>query len=146
MYNFLITSSNCNQPWCCYQLLTETSHEHHCVSGHWQHSCLFNSWFWLSIKKAPVDSLHKGPLMPQTFPQHLTHWGWVTHLYVNKLTIIRSNNGFFAWPVPSRYLNHCCGILLIRTLGTNFSELIIMILGPSYGISWHVYILMLPDV
>ena len=35
----------------------------------------------------------------------LTHWGRVTYLYVNKLTIIGSDNGFVAWPVPSHYIS-----------------------------------------
>ena len=51
----------------------------------------------------------------------LTHWGRVTHICVSKLTIIGSDNGLS----PSRrqaiiWTND--GILLIRTLGTNFSQ------------------------
>ena len=53
----------------------------------------------------------------------LTHWGQVTHICVSKLTIIAPDNGLspsrrqaIIWTNP--------GILLIRTLGTNFSELI----------------------
>ena len=53
----------------------------------------------------------------------LTHWGWVTHICVSKLTIIGSDNGLS----PGRrqaiiWTND--GILLIRTLGTNFSEIV----------------------
>ena len=53
----------------------------------------------------------------------LTHWGRVTHICVSKLTIIGSNNGLS----PDRrqaiiWIN--AGILLIQTLGTNFSEII----------------------
>ena len=53
----------------------------------------------------------------------LTHWGRVTHICVNKLTIIGSDNGL----PPGRrqaiiWTNS--EILLIRTLGTNFSETI----------------------
>ena len=42
-----------------------------------------------------------------TFPciYGLTQWGRVTHICVSKLTIIGSDNGFVAWPAPSRYLN-----------------------------------------
>ena len=52
----------------------------------------------------------------------LTHWGRVTHICVSKLTIIGSDNGL----APDRrqaiiWTN--AGILLIRTLGTNFSEI-----------------------
>ena len=56
----------------------------------------------------------------------LTHWGWVTHICVSKLTIIGSDNGL----APGRcqtiiWTND--GILLIGTLGTNFSEILIKI-------------------
>ena len=61
----------------------------------------------------------------------LTHWGRVTHICVSKLTIIGSDNGLS----PGRrqaiiWTND--GILLIRTLGTNFSE----ILGKIHSISF----------
>ena len=54
----------------------------------------------------------------------LTHWGLVTHICVSKLTIIGSDNGLS----PERrqaiiWTN--AGILLIGTLGTNFSEILI---------------------
>ena len=53
----------------------------------------------------------------------LTHWGRVTHICVGKLTIIGSDNGLspgrrqaIIWTNP--------WILLIRTPGTNFSEIL----------------------
>ena len=54
----------------------------------------------------------------------LTHWGRVTHICVGKITIIGSDNGLS----PERrqaiiWTN--VGILLIRPLGTNFSEILI---------------------
>ena len=53
----------------------------------------------------------------------LTHWGRVTHICVSKLTTIGSDNGLS----PERrqaiiWTN--AGILLIGTLGTNFSEIV----------------------
>ena len=56
----------------------------------------------------------------------LTHWGWVTHICVSKLTTIGSDNGLS----PSRrqaiiWTN--AGILLIGPSGTNFSEILIKI-------------------
>ena len=56
----------------------------------------------------------------------VTHWGRATHICVGKLTIIASDNGL----APGRrqaiiWTN--AGILLIRTLGTNFSEILIAI-------------------
>ena len=61
----------------------------------------------------------------------LTHWGRVTHICVSKLTIIGSDNGLS----PGRRQAIICtnaGILLIRTLGTNFSE----ILGEIHSFSF----------
>ena len=51
----------------------------------------------------------------------LTHWGRVTHICVSELTIIGSDNGL----PPGRcqaIIWTIAGILLIRTLVTNFSE------------------------
>ena len=54
----------------------------------------------------------------------LTHWGRVTHIYVNKLTIIGSDNGLSpSWRQAIIWTN--AGILLIGPLGTNFSEILI---------------------
>ena len=53
----------------------------------------------------------------------LTHWGRATHKCVGKLTIIGSDNGLS----PGRrqaIIGTNAGILLIRTLGTNFSEIL----------------------
>ena len=56
----------------------------------------------------------------------LTHWGWVTHICVCKLTIIDSDNGLS----PGRrqaiiWIN--AGILFIKPRGTNFNEILIKI-------------------
>ena len=56
----------------------------------------------------------------------LAHWGRVTHICVDELTIICSDNGLS----PGRrqaitWTNY--GLLLIRPLGTNFSEILIEI-------------------
>ena len=56
----------------------------------------------------------------------LTHWGRVTYICVNKLTIIGSDNGLS----PGRRQDIIwtnAGILLIGPLGTNFSEKLIEI-------------------
>ena len=53
----------------------------------------------------------------------LTHWGRVTHICVSNQTIIGSDNGLS----PGRHqaiIWSNAGILLIRTLGTNFSEIV----------------------
>ena len=52
----------------------------------------------------------------------LSHWGWVTHICISKLTIIGSDNGLS----PERHqaiIWTNAGILLIEPLGTNFSEI-----------------------
>ena len=56
----------------------------------------------------------------------LTHWGRVTHICVNKLTIIVSDNGLS----PGRHQAIICtnaGILSIGPLGRNLSEISITI-------------------
>ena len=56
----------------------------------------------------------------------LTHWGWVTHICIGKLTNIGSDNGLS----PGRHeaiIWTNAGMLLIGPLGTNFSEMLIEI-------------------
>ena len=56
----------------------------------------------------------------------LTHWGRVTLICVSKQTIIGSDNGLSpGWRQVIIWTN--AGILLIGTLGTNFSEILIEI-------------------
>ena len=53
----------------------------------------------------------------------LSHWGWVTHICISKQTIIGSDNGLsHARRQVIIWTN--AGILSIRTLGTNFSEIL----------------------
>ena len=61
----------------------------------------------------------------------LTHWGRVTHICVSDLTRIGSDNGLS----PGRHqaiIRTNAGVLLIRPLGTNFSEILIEILIFSF--------------
>ena len=53
----------------------------------------------------------------------LTHWGRGTHIFVCKLTIIGSDNGLLSQRRQSNIWTNA-GILLIGTLGTNFSEIL----------------------
>ena len=61
------------------------------------------------------------------FENHtLNHWGWMTHICVNKLTIPGSDNGLS----PGRHQAFIwtnIGIMWIGPLGTNFSEILIEI-------------------
>ena len=53
----------------------------------------------------------------------LTHWGWVTHICVGELPIIGSDNGLSPGRCQAIIWTNA-GILLIRTLGINFSEIL----------------------
>ena len=61
----------------------------------------------------------------------LTHWGRLTHICVSKLTIIASDNGLSPVRRQAIIWTHA-EILLIGTLGTNFSEILIEILTFSF--------------
>ena len=54
----------------------------------------------------------------------LTHWGWVAHICVSKLTIIGSDNGLSPGRRQAIIWTNA-GILLIEPLGTNLSEILI---------------------
>ena len=58
--------------------------------------------------------------------RRLTHWGWVMHICVNKLTIIGSDNGLIvAWTAPSHYRSQCWNIVnssLRNKLQWNFNR------------------------
>ena len=56
----------------------------------------------------------------------LTHWGWVTHIYVSTLTIIGSDNDLAPGPCQAITWTSA-GILLIGPLGTNLGEILIEI-------------------
>ena len=67
------------------------------------------------------------PCFPATTPHWvnaLTHWGRVTHICIVKLTIIGSDNGLSPGRRQAIIWTNA-GILLIRPLGTNFSEILI---------------------
>ena len=67
----------------------------------------------------------------QVMSNDLTYWGRVTHICVSKLTIIGSDNGLSPGRRQAIIWTNV-GILLIRTLGTNFSE----ILGEIHSFSF----------
>ena len=62
----------------------------------------------------------------------LTHWGRVTHICVSKLTIIGSDNGLSPGRRQAIIWTNA-GILLIRTSGTNFREIISQINSFSFS-------------
>ena len=103
-----------------------TSHECRGVSNYLQPDRLFNRLFRIrKYQHFPLLAPREGSLLAKR--SILTHWGRVTHICVSKLTIIGSDNGLS----PERrqaiiWTN--AGILLIGTLGTNFSEILIEII------------------
>ena len=82
-----------------------------------------------SIQRWNLQKLPSSIYLLQTFLRSqkswklLTHWGRVTHICVSNLTIIGSNNGLLpGWRQAIIWTNAV--ILLIRTLGTHFSEIL----------------------
>ena len=79
--------------------------------------CLYNYIFVGNVTKSQAENISA---------LTLTHWGWVTHICISKLTIIGSDNGLS----PARrqalvWTN--VKVLLITPLGTNFSGILIEI-------------------
>ena len=62
----------------------------------------------------------------------LTHWGHMTHICAKKLTIIGSDNGLSPG-LHQAIIWTSAVILLIRPLGTNFSEILIEIYAFSFN-------------
>ena len=65
-------------------------------------------------------------ILQYTHISELTHWGRVTHICVVKLTTIGSDNGLSPDRCQAIIWTNA-GILVIRPLGTNFSEISIEI-------------------
>ena len=81
-----------------------------------------------------IDSYCIGPVLKQYLapaPHRLTHWGRVTHICVSKVTIIGSDNGLSLGRRQAIIWSNA-GILLIRPLGTNFSEILIGVQAFSF--------------
>ena len=84
---------------------------------------------------APMDSVAVGsgyglsPVRRQAITltnadTSLTHWGGATHIRVGKLTIIGSDNGLSPGRRQAIIWTNA-GILIIKPLETNFSEILI---------------------
>ena len=71
-----------------------------------------------------ISCIHVKEAGQTQWPAKSTHWGRVTHICLNKLTIIGSDNGLSPGRRQAIIWTNA-GILLIRPLGTNFSEIII---------------------
>ena len=71
----------------------------------------------------PQWVLNRSLLIKVMILSPLTHWRRVTHICVSKLTIIGSDNGFSPGRRQAIIWTNAW-IWLIRTLGTNFSEIL----------------------
>ena len=90
---------------------------------------LLGSFLWFAWKPLIglisniADSLWVWPVLNNCC-MGLTHWGRVRHICVSKITIIGSDKGLSpGW--RQAIIWNSAGILLIRPLGTNFSEILI---------------------
>ena len=95
---------------------------HHSIFNSSMHLAIPLDYVSVSVNIAPEFSALQLWNIMQTF----THWGRVTHICVNKLTVFGSDNG----SSPGRHqaiIWTNAGILLIGTLGTHFSEILIEI-------------------
>ena len=98
----------------------------------WDHTCF--SVFWSCWSYTLTCVLCHGNFgwtvillhMMSFFFICLTHWGRVTHICVGNLTTIGSDNGLSPGRRQAIIWTNA-GILLIGPLGTNFSELLIVI-------------------
>ena len=79
-------------------------------------------WRWKPSRNQVIFN-HKVDKRTGICGHMLTHWGQVTYICVSKVTIVGSDNGL--WPGRRQaiiWIN--AGILLIGSLGTNFSEIL----------------------
>ena len=95
-----------------------------CICNHQPDQFKFHrvNGFWVIFGRKP----------PCGRPVRLTHWGRVTHICVSKFTIIGLNNGLSPGRRETTILANE-EILLIWSLGTNFSEILIEIHISSFN-------------
>ena len=93
----------------------------------------YNGYIYASLHAVPIQKngltgalLLTGLILIPAWISNYIHWGRVTHICVNKLTIIGSNNGLSPGRRQALIWTNA-GILLIGPLGTNFSEILIEI-------------------
>ena len=91
--------------------------------------------FQLSVHYQFWETIANGNLylcfLHRSSKKELTHWTWVTHIWVSKLTIIAWDDGLLPGQRQAFTWSNV-GILLIGPLGTNFSEILIKIYTLSF--------------
>ena len=90
---------------------------------------IFGIWVMLpvllfrKVVRYPMSIFLRDTLICKRALRWLTHWGWLI-IFVNKLTIIGSDNGL----PPGHYLNQCWNIVTwTSALGSNVREILIEI-------------------
>ena len=73
-----------------------------------------------------LSALHHWLFHHHIMMKHLTHWGWVTHICVDKLIIIASDNGLSPDQCQAIIWTNA-GLLSIGSLRTYFNENLIKI-------------------
>ena len=137
-FNLKISTQHLKSPTVvCSQLIQANDNKKYVHSLFWANIKSLYPWPFAGNPLVTGDSWHKGPVKWKSSPWYdvimyieytcssvpLTHWGWVTHICDSKLTIIGSDNGLSPeWCQAIIWAN--AGILLIGTLGTNFSDIL----------------------
>ena len=99
-----------------------------CISKAGSYPIAISSWSKTLYANCELSQMQwkQNKIISQHFNYDLTHWGWVTHICVSKLTIIGSDNGLSPEQRQAIiWIN--ARILLIGPLGKNFSEILIEI-------------------
>ena len=82
--------------------------------------------WWVNTKNIQINSS-----FVISYKSPLTHWCWMMYICISNLTIIGLDNGLLpGWHQAIIWTN--VGILLVRTLGTNLSEIFIKIYTFSF--------------
>ena len=95
------------------------------VQNHFQKD--ISSYTWIMYEKPMIlQVFNVNSFSGVLLSSCLTHWGRVTHICANKVTIVCSDNGLSPGRRQAIIWTNA-GILLIGTLGTNFSDILIEI-------------------
>ena len=100
-----------------------TDRDQHCLREWFDASDQPITWTNVESSSMRSSDIDLGGNFTRLLRDRLTHWGRVTHICVGKLTIIGSDNGLSPGLCQAIIWTNA-GILLIRTLGTNFSEIL----------------------
>ena len=91
----------------------------------WEAISIYWNYDYLSKLGWKLNHVSKrGPWLPIMCFPCLSQWGWVTHICVCKMIIIGPYNGMWPGRCQASIWTHT-GILLIGSLGINFSEILI---------------------